>query len=442
MIKLIHADNRRPIQLLLRWRWFVLAIAIPISLVIEIVEGQSHDLQFLDEVIIDGLILPISTWAMLTFAAHKIARQFDREEALEQRRRFTEQLAEHREYHSLIRFIARFPSNLLPIAYTMLSVYNSERDQLEAAAEWHDPNTLLGAGTDEPKSGSEYKFILIHNNKQVGMLWLTCRAGTIPDQNQLNFMSMLMPEIAQALTFALSESQQAAQAYREAQAYERRRIMQELHDSLAQQVFYLHLGLDQLVHENSPLLESELLQRKVLSMRDVAADVYEQVRHNLSILRAWEQVNLTEAITELVRSTARTSDLSVDIDLQGESRWLSPHTCEHLFGVVREGLNNVVKHARAAHVLLRIHWTDEQLTMSLIDDGVGFDLSQHMVGDHYGLALMREAIEALQGTFTLTSNPGAGTSLQLQIPLRPPEPSLRPSKQLSEQLHTSLQAVT
>jgi signal transduction histidine kinase len=434
-------DNRRPIQLLLRWRWFVLAIAIPISIVIELVEGASHNLQLLDEVVIDGLILPLSTWAMLTFAAQKIALQFDREEALERRQRFTQQLAEYREYNDLIKFIVRFPVKLLPIEHATLLVQHEEQARLTVAAEWRNPDLSYATIPANQPTGNEYSIILIHNNKQIGILLLRCQSGAKADPNQLTFINLLVPEIAQALVLALSESQQAAQVYREAQAYERRRIMQELHDSLAQQVFYLHLGLDQLVDDGGQQMSEEKLQQKIVSMRDVAADVYEQIRNNLSILRAWEQVNLTEAISELARSTARNSDLNVNIDIQGEARWLSPHTCEHVFGVVREGLNNVVKHARAKHVQLQLHWTDERLSINLTDDGIGFEPTQHMTGDHYGLALMREAVEALQGNFSFTSQHGKGTSILISIPLRLPEPSLRPSKHLSEQLHTTLNVI-
>jgi signal transduction histidine kinase len=434
-------DNRRPIQLLLRWRWFVLAIAIPISLVVEIVEGRSHDLQFLDEVLIDGLILPISTWAMLTFAAQKIAVQFDREEALERRQRFTQELAEYREYRDLTKFLVRFPSTLVPVEHVALLVQNPEAAQLELAAEWRAVDSTPMIRRAPELGGREYNIILIHADKQVGILRLRCRESEVPDPGQITFISLLVPEIAQALMLTLSESQQAAQVYREAQAHERRRIMQELHDSLAQQVFYLHLGLDQIADDSSVRMASEALQRKVISMRDVAADVYEQIRNNLSILRAWEQVNLTEALSELVRTTARNSDLSVAIDLQGEPGWLSPHTCEHVFGVIREGLNNVVKHARAAHVELKLNWSDQQLAISLIDDGVGFDPKQRLADGHYGLALMREAIDALQGSFMLVSRPGNGTSMQISIPLRPPEPSLRPSEGWSRQLRTSFDAM-
>src|SRR5688500_7920292 len=115
-------------------------------------------------------------------------------------------------------------------------------------------------------------------------------------------MTPIAPEMALALDLTIADARQAELAYREAQIDERRRITHELHDSLAQQVFYLHLGLDQLAGDKA-LPAGDAIQPKVESMRDVAADVYEQVRNNLSILRAWEQADLTEAISRLARVT-------------------------------------------------------------------------------------------------------------------------------------------
>src|SRR5688500_13441012 len=99
-----HLPDRRPIQLFLQWRWLVLAIAILISLVSEIIEGYSRNLHVLDELLIDGLVLPVITWVVLTFAAQHIARHFEREAAHEQHQRFTQRLAEHRDYADLTDF--------------------------------------------------------------------------------------------------------------------------------------------------------------------------------------------------------------------------------------------------------------------------------------------------------------------------------------------------
>lgn len=444
-----RSHDKLHIKLLLQWRWLVLAIAIPISLVIEILEGNSRGLHFLDEVIIDGLVLPMSTWIVLTFVARKIARQFEREEALEQRQQLMQRLAEHREYTDLTHFVVRFPSALLPIDHASLFVYDHQAAHLTYVTEWNaagsgdSPSSrylasmtvcsacLAAAGPaprhsaacvfalDPPGADSapEYCLPLAHNGALVGVLRLRCQPRKTPPAERLDLVRSLMPEVAFALEQALESARQAQQIYREAQIQERRRITHELHDTLAQQLFYLHLGLDQLA-DNQALLTSAAIQRKVETMRDVAAEVYEQVRNNLSILRAWEHADLTEAISRLARVTVHTADLALEIDVQGEPIWLSPHTCEDIYGIIREALNNIVKHAQARQVQLALIWSPDALRITITDDGVGFDPADQPTAGHYGLALMGEVVEALDGKLDLESAPGHGTRLHVTIPLR------------------------
>lgn len=400
----------------MQWRWLLLAIAVPISLIIEIIEGNSHNLHFLDEVIIDGLVLPVSTWVVLTFAARKIAHQFELQETLEQRQRFMQRLAEYREYGELTRYIVRYPATLLPIEHTLLLVHSQRSGKPEPAAEWH-----VAAGLKPyeppPRAGSRsYRFVLLHEDRQMGVLELRCKPGEALSDDQVAFIASLAPEMALALELAIEDAREAERVYREAQIQERRRITHELHDTLAQQVFYLHLGLDQLAGDRA-IYDGEATRRRIASMRDVAADVYEQVRNNLSILRAWEHVDLAEAIGRLARVTAHNADLTITIDEEGEAQWLSPHACEDLYGVAREALNNIVKHANARHVWLTLHWGVDELHMRLVDDGVGFDTACLPASGHYGLQLMREAVEAQKGELLIESAPGHGTRLLVTVPL-------------------------
>jgi signal transduction histidine kinase len=103
--------------------------------------------------------------------------------------------------------------------------------------------------------------------------------------------------------------------------------------------------------------------------------------------------------------------------VQGEPAWLSPHTCEQLYGIVREALNNIVKHAKARHVQLELDWQPDNLMVRLVDDGVGFDPRLPPEEGHYGLTLMRETVEALRGELLIESAPGHGSRLTVRIPL-------------------------
>lgn len=407
-------DNRDYITLLLHWRWLILAIAIPLSVVIEMLEGDTHDLHFLDEVIIDGMVLPLATWLVLTFAARKMRLQFAQEEQLRQRQRFMHELAEHRDYPALTEWIVRFFGREFGVGSVKLALYDEERKQLTPPAEWLAPSEP-GFESSRGTPPREYRFVIVQNNRQVGVLSIRARPGSPLTREQQTLLTTLMPEIARALSQALADAEATQRMYREAQLRERRRIARELHDSLAQQVFYLHLNLDQFA-EDAALVPHETTRAKMAAMRDVAADVYDQIRHNLSILRAWEQVDLTEAIAELALVTAYNANLAVDVQVHGEPDWLSPHTSERIYGIAREALHNVVKHAQAQRLHVTLEWLDDTLQLTLTDDGIGFDPEGAVPEGHYGLSLMRETVEALNGQWQIDSAPGAGTSVAITVP--------------------------
>jgi signal transduction histidine kinase len=429
--------GREHIQLLLHWRWLVLLIAIPLSLVIELIEGRSEGLHLLDEVLLDGLILPITTWVVLTFAARKMAGQFKREADLERRAQFTQRLGEHREYYDLAQYLVRFPAMIVPVDQTHLYVFEPETGELKLIAEWSGQSMSVPPVQPTGPVAQSYSLVLHRDSAQVGLLRLRWREGEQPTDENIELLNSLAPDIAIALARAIEDTREAARVYRAAQAYERRRLTQELHDSLAQQVFYLNLSLDQLADDAS-VVSNEAVKHKLDSMRDVAADVYEQIRSNLSILRAWEQVDLTEAVSDLARSTARNADLSIAIDVQGDPGWLSPHTSESVYSAIREALNNVVKHAQAHHVQLVMVWSPERLAIRLTDDGQGFTTHEASRDGHYGLTLMRETVEALKGDVAIDSTLGKGTTLRLSIPLHTGSMALQTQPGLSQRLQNTL----
>jgi len=91
---------------------------------------------------------------------------------------------------------------------------------------------------------------------------------------------------------------------------------------------------------------------------------------------------------------------------------------EALYRVAQEALNNVVRHAGASHVRLRMQCANDRLGLQIQDNGQGFDATRDYPG-HLGLHSMRERIENLGGVFRLESAPGEGTRIQAVVPLEP-----------------------
>ena len=106
---------------------------------------------------------------------------------------------------------------------------------------------------------------------------------------------------------------------------------------------------------------------------------------------------------------------------------LPPATTIQLYRIVQEALNNVYKHAGAQRVTIRCAQIDQQVQISIHDDGRGFDPAQHNTAPLEGLGLrsMQARAEALGGSLTVTAQRGQGTHIAIQLPLTAPTPQGR-----------------
>jgi two-component system nitrate/nitrite sensor histidine kinase NarX len=96
-----------------------------------------------------------------------------------------------------------------------------------------------------------------------------------------------------------------------------------------------------------------------------------------------------------------------------------------LLRIIQEALSNVRKHAQASQVRIQFAKLDQTVEITIADDGLGFDPAtvEHATGQAFGLVIMRERAESLDGVFRLETQPGAGTTIMVRIPLKKEEGS-------------------
>jgi signal transduction histidine kinase len=111
----------------------------------------------------------------------------------------------------------------------------------------------------------------------------------------------------------------------------------------------------------------------------------------------------------------------VEVSIELADRVVPEPAALLLVGLLREGLNNIRKHAHASRVTLVIAPHGDQIVFRLADDGVGFaperNPLRHPPARHYGLAYLRERITAAGGELEVSSRPGEGTLLEARVPL-------------------------
>jgi signal transduction histidine kinase len=202
------------------------------------------------------------------------------------------------------------------------------------------------------------------------------------------------------------------------QEEERRKISRELHDETSQALTSIIVGLRML----SEQLGGEGRGR-VLEMRDLAAKTLEDV-HRLAVeLRPvlLDDLGLVAAAQKYIENYSRQYGLPVDIDFAGLSRErFRPEVEIALYRILQEALTNIVKHAQAGQVRVSLTKTRGRLSLSVADNGVGFDPAavQSGGGACLGIHGMRERMATLGGAFSIRSAPGGGTTILAEAPLK------------------------
>jgi two-component system NarL family sensor kinase len=199
---------------------------------------------------------------------------------------------------------------------------------------------------------------------------------------------------------------------------ERNRLAREIHDTLAQGLAAITLQLE----TADALLEAGASPNRARQAVDRALALaranLEEARRSVLDLRAapLEGRTLADALANLVEEATAKHDLHVQFELLGGSRPLPMRIEVGLYRVAQEALNNVVRHADAQHLMLRLTIRPEQVQLAIEDDGRGFDPAE--IGpDHYGLIGLSERVKLMGGSFQLCSSPSRGTQITVSVPL-------------------------
>ncbi|WP_249187156.1 sensor histidine kinase [Nocardiopsis sp. MG754419] len=209
--------------------------------------------------------------------------------------------------------------------------------------------------------------------------------------------------------------EEAARLSEEAGAMsERERLARELHDTLAQG-FTSIITLTQAVE--SEMDEDPATARRHLAlMRETAAENLAEARAMVAARRAVpvEGDDLDGALTRISERLGRELGIRVSATITGTAEALSSDLQVCLLRTAQEALANVRKHAGADHADVALAYTDVGVSLTVSDDGRGFDTSLRSDGN--GLSNMRHRAEAVGGVLDLESAPGGGTTVRLSIP--------------------------
>jgi two-component system NarL family sensor kinase len=223
--------------------------------------------------------------------------------------------------------------------------------------------------------------------------------------------------LADQIAVAIENARLVERARELAASEERNRLAREIHDTLAQGLaaITLHLEMvDTLLESAAAPRAREVVQRALA----LARANMEEARRSVHGLRAapLDGRTLAQALTTLAAESAAQGGLIIDVDIVDGSRPLPVRVETGVYRIAQEALANVLRHAQARHATLHLLTLPDRLHLTIDDDGQGFDPAQ-VPGSSYGLIGLNERARLLGGSLHVQSTPGAGTRLDVDIPL-------------------------
>jgi two-component system, NarL family, sensor kinase len=205
----------------------------------------------------------------------------------------------------------------------------------------------------------------------------------------------------------------------EAEISERKRIGQELHDSLGHLLSLA--GLNASVLRSRKDLSDEKRNSLLVSLSKTIDDAFDEVRnisHNLAPSLLSEQ-GLKGALKNIADQVNQSARLSMSFDTYGLDGNLDAVIENTLFRTIQEIVNNTIKHARASRLFIQLTQGTDEISLMAEDDGKGFDIGQVDKDGGLGLEHLKSRIDNLNGTIDIDSAPGRGTIISIFIPLKP-----------------------
>lgn len=199
---------------------------------------------------------------------------------------------------------------------------------------------------------------------------------------------------------------------------ERTRIAREIHDTLAQDFVAVSAQLELTAHL---LAQSQVLEasQQVDRTRDLVREGLADARRSIWDLRAGgTQATLPTRLTQFAEQNSA-DHLKTDINIGGTYRALAPSLENEVFRIAQEAYTNILRHAKATHVLLNLRYHPNGLTLTISDDGIGFEATDATLPaeGHFGLQGMNERAKQINGVLNVKSSSESGTTITLTVPL-------------------------
>jgi two-component system, NarL family, sensor histidine kinase LiaS len=313
---------------------------------------------------------------------------------------------------------AVYPSSQ-QLNWALTTLYRSYREKgdLQQALNYMEQlnyNRRNESGTDMERRYNLFH-LLYQNEKKDEAIRTSKLARQRTIQGFLTLFSTFVILVAVLLWRKNRQLQKKNKEIREAQVkgqtLERKRVAAELHDTLGGTIAAINWYMSGINKKTLPAAEQEIYDR----LQDMITGAYQEVRsisHNY-LPRILEQEGLVNALYRLVEKLNQNNQIKFTLEIKGMDARPDRKVELELYSTVLELTNNILKHAEASHAYISLTGTRKRLTLTVADDGKGFDDAS---SEGVGLSNVRNRVETLGGDLVKTHEKDKGTFIRITIP--------------------------
>ena len=203
---------------------------------------------------------------------------------------------------------------------------------------------------------------------------------------------------------------------------ERSRISRDLHDGILQTLLSIEIQLDVLRRKVGATPEQAV--SSLANLQQTVKNESAELRHMVTDMRPLrvQSADLVDLMSGFAERYRNESTLALDLLVDSAQLHAPDRVCREIFQIYREALNNIKKHAKASHVVVKLSQDDSRLVLMVDDNGEGFSFAGRFTGDELdrlrlGPISIKERTRTVGGVLTIESNPGHGARLTIEIPL-------------------------
>ncbi|RPA38160.1 nitrate/nitrite two-component system sensor histidine kinase NarQ [Shewanella vesiculosa] len=228
---------------------------------------------------------------------------------------------------------------------------------------------------------------------------------------------LLFENFAMMLTRSITIHNASEQRQQLALLEERAVIARELHDSIGQLLSFLKIQVSLLRKSLNDSCRSPEVEAQLMEINEGVSTAYVQLRELLSTFRLTiKEPNLPQAIDVMLDQLRHQSQIDIQLNYKLSAHLLEAKQHIHILQLIREATLNAIKHATPEHIVIDCQLTDKgMITISICDDGIGVT---HLVerDQHFGIGIMHERANKLNGIVSFNSNQLGGTTVTLSFP--------------------------